>query len=54
MFVCLFTLDIERRVMAIKEKDFLRERGVVTEEQVTLGKMIMELTKFCGHQKLVQ
>ncbi|XP_033127870.1 PHD finger protein 10-like isoform X3 [Anneissia japonica] len=29
--------DLERRVMDMKEKDFLRERGVVTEEQVTLG-----------------
>ncbi|XP_022097969.1 uncharacterized protein LOC110983210 isoform X2 [Acanthaster planci] len=29
--------DLERRVMDIHEKEFLRERGVVTEEQVTLG-----------------
>lgn len=29
--------NLERRVMDIKEKEFLRERGVVTEEQVTLG-----------------
>ncbi|XP_071963212.1 uncharacterized protein [Antedon mediterranea] len=29
--------DLERRVMEMKEKEFLRERGVVTEEQVTLG-----------------
>ncbi|XP_033628093.1 supporter of activation of yellow protein-like isoform X2 [Asterias rubens] len=29
--------DLERRVMDSKEKEFLRERGVVSEEQVTLG-----------------
>ncbi|XP_071478163.1 uncharacterized protein [Diadema antillarum] len=29
--------DLERRTMEIKEKEFLMERGVVTEEQVTLG-----------------
>ena len=37
LFVSYYA-DLERRVMDINEKDFLRERGVVTEEQVTLGK----------------
>ena len=46
--VCFLT-DIDRRTMPGHEKDFLRERGVVTEEQVTLGKLDRLLDVYIQH-----
>lgn len=36
-----FLAALERRLIALEERKFLKDKGVVTEEQVTLGKFNM-------------
>lgn len=39
----IFVLDLFRRVCDKQEKDFLREKGVVSETQSDLGKLILNI-----------
>lgn len=43
-FPSLALAALERRLIALEERKFLKDKGVVTEEQVTLGKFNMFVT----------